>query len=57
MYFSIQDGFKLLVLVVDFDPDAKELVNALAADWDPLVNSNEFMPPSACEGVCTSVCL
>ncbi len=46
MYFSIQDGLKLLVLVADFDPNVRNrCMNVLAADWDPLVTSNEFLPP------------
>ncbi len=37
-------------LVMILMRDAKKLVNALAADWDPLVNSNEFTPPRLVRG-------
>ena len=48
---AAQDGFKLLVLVADFDRDVRELVNVLAADWDHLVTSNKFPPPRLVRGV------
>ncbi len=47
----LQEGFKLLVVVSDFDFVKRELVSVLASDWDPLAVSEEFSSPRLVKGV------